>query len=135
LVKYTINQGWNVRFDTSFIRYERDAPDGPITSTIQDNLTGQTYTIRSKYLFGCDGARSQIVRQLQIPLFKKPVQGLALNVLVQADLSRYLNNRTGNLHWIFTPEIEHPPWGWTCILRMVKPWRGVFPKLTSLMSR
>jgi 2-polyprenyl-6-methoxyphenol hydroxylase-like FAD-dependent oxidoreductase len=122
LVKFALDNGWTIRFDSSFVEYQRDGSDGPITSTIKDNLSGQTYTIKSKYLFGCDGARSQIIRQLDIPLLKKPGQGLAINVLVEADLSKHMKNRTGNLHWIFTPELEHPAWGWTCVLRMVKAW-------------
>lgn len=122
VVKNAINKGWKVRFDTSFVKFDRETPTSLITSTIKDNLSGQTYTIQSKYLFGCDGARSQIMRQLDIPLIRKPGQGLALNVLVQADLEHLMEHRTGNLHWIFQPDREHPPWGWTCILRMVKAW-------------
>lgn len=122
IVKYAILKGWKVRFDTSFVKYERAASDGPITSTVEDLVSGQTYKIRSKYLFGCDGARSNVMRQLNIPLDKQPGQGLAINVHVKTDLEQYMKYRTGNLHWIFQPELEHPPWGWTCILRMVKAW-------------
>ncbi|KAK4560871.1 hypothetical protein LTR86_005451 [Recurvomyces mirabilis] len=122
LVKNAINKGWKMRFDTTFVKFDRDSPDGPITSTITDNLSGYTYQIRSKYLFGCDGARSQIIRQLDIPLVKEPGQGLAFNVLVEADLEKYMKFRTGNLHWIMQPDKPHPSWGWTCINRMVKPW-------------
>ncbi|EMC93288.1 hypothetical protein BAUCODRAFT_36969 [Baudoinia panamericana UAMH 10762] len=122
LVKNALVKGWKVRFDSSFVKFERDSPDGPITSTVTDNLTSQTYQIRSKYLFGCDGARSQIMRQLDVPLIKQPGQGLAINLHVDVDLSKYVEHRTGNLHWLMQPEKEHPPWGWLCLLRMVKPW-------------
>ncbi|KXS94630.1 hypothetical protein AC578_2237 [Pseudocercospora eumusae] len=122
LTKYVINHGWNVRFDTPFISYARETPTGPIISTVKDNLTGKTYKIKSKYLFGCDGARSQVMKQLDLPLIKHPGQGLALNILVEADLSKLMTNRVGNLHYITTPDIEHPPWGWSCVLRMVKAW-------------
>jgi 2-polyprenyl-6-methoxyphenol hydroxylase-like FAD-dependent oxidoreductase len=114
--------GWRVRFDSSFVEFEREGADGPITSTIKDTLSGQTYKIRSKYLFGCDGARSQIMRQLDIPLKKEPGQGLAINVLVKINLEKHMEHRTGNLHWIFTPEIDSPPWAWGCLARMVKAW-------------
>lgn len=59
LVRYATSNGWKVRFDSTFVKYERESPTSPIVSTIKDNLTGQEYQIRSKYLFGCDGARSQ----------------------------------------------------------------------------
>ena len=122
VVTRAVNKGWKVRFDSSFVKFERDSPDGPITSTIQDTITGKTYKIRSKYLFGCDGAQSQVMRQLDIPLKKDPGQGLAINLLVDADLSKHIKYRTGNLHWVFTPELEYPMWGWACLNRMVKPW-------------
>ena len=122
LVKYAVNHGWKVRFDSAFVEFERDESTGMITSTIRDMITGQIYRVRSKYLFGCDGARSQVMRQLDIPLKKDPGQGLAINLLVEADLTKLMEYRTGNLHWIFTPELEHPPWGWSCLARMVKAW-------------
>jgi len=132
LVRHANVHGWKVRFDTVFVKFEQDSPNGAITSTVNDTVSGKTYTIRSKYLFGCDGARSQVMRQLGIPLIKEKGQGLALNVLVDADLKKHMEHRTGNLHWIFQPEIEHPPWGFTCIFRMVKTWHQwmaiIFPQ-------
>jgi len=116
----TLN-GFTCRFDTIFLSFEHE-PSGTIRSEIKDNLTDQTYTIRSKYLFGCDGARSQILRQLEIPLIKKPGQGLAINILVRVDLSHVVENRMGNLHWVMQPDKEHPDFGWNCIVRMVRPW-------------
>ena len=101
-----------------------------MTSTVRDDLTKHTYAIHSKYLFGCDGARSQILRELAIPLIKKPGQGLAVNVLVKVDLTPYVQTRVGNLHWMFTPELEGVDFGWVCIARMVKPWTEyVLPSL------
>lgn len=52
----------------------------------------------------------------------KPGQGLAINVLVKADLSHLVENRKGNLHWVMQPDREHPEFGWMAIVRMVKPW-------------
>lgn len=120
-MKRAVHAGWTSRFNTSFLGFTRNSP-GEIISDIRDELTNQTYKIHSRFLFGCDGARSQVIRQLNIPLVKKPVQGLALNVLVKADLSHLVKNRTGNLHWIIQPDKENPPWGWSVVLRMVKPW-------------
>ena len=93
-----------------------------VVSEVRDNVTNTTYLIRSRFLFGCDGARSQVLRELGLPLIKKPGQGLALNVLAKADLSSLVKYRNGNLHWVFEPEDEYPAWGWACIARMVRPW-------------
>lgn len=122
LVNRAREQGWKVRFDSSFVEYARDAPAGPITSTIQDTLTGHKYQIRSKYLFGCDGGRSPVMRQVGIPLKKEPGQGLAINVHARADLSKHMKHKEGVLHWVFQPEIDHPPWAWSVIVRMVNAW-------------
>jgi 2-polyprenyl-6-methoxyphenol hydroxylase-like FAD-dependent oxidoreductase len=110
-----------LRFNTSFVKFTRPSPE-VVISEVRDDVSRKTYKIQSRFLFGCDGARSQVIRQLGIPLIKKPGQGLALNVLLKADLSHLVKNRTGNLHWVFQPEREHPPWGWACIVRMVRPW-------------
>ncbi|PSR77658.1 FAD binding domain-domain-containing protein [Coniella lustricola] len=134
LTTRAVHGGWQLRFDTrlvGFTRRKAGARDGDrdgdgagevILSEVEDMVTGLRYTVRSKYLFGCDGARSQVVRALDIPLDKKPGQGFALNVLVKADLARLMEHRTGNLHWVFTPDKDYPPWGWAGIVRMVKPW-------------
>lgn len=132
LVRHATLKGWTTRFNTSFLSFEREGKDGVITSTVKDDLSNHTYQIRSKYLFGCDGARSQVLRELKIPLIKKPGQGLALNVLVKVDLSQYVDARKGNLHWVFQPEREYPDFAWSGLIRMVKPWTEwmfiLFPK-------
>jgi 2-polyprenyl-6-methoxyphenol hydroxylase-like FAD-dependent oxidoreductase len=132
LVRHAALKGWTTRFNTSFLTFSRDSKDGAITSTVRDDLSNHTYHIRSKYLFGCDGARSQVLRELKIPLIKKPGQGLALNVLVKVDLSAYVDARKGNLHWVFQPEQEYPDFAWSGLIRMVKPWTEwmfiLFPK-------
>lgn len=122
LTTRAVHGGWTLRFNTRLVTFTRPEKD-VIISEVKDDVTGKTYKIQSKYLFGCDGARSQVVRDLKIPLDKKPGQGLALNVLVRADMSHLIPNRTGNLHWVFLPEKDYPPWGWAGLVRMVKPWK------------
>jgi len=57
---------------------------------------------------------------LGLPFSGKPALSLALNVMVEADLSDHVTHRIGNLHWIMQPDA--PEWGWLVIMRMVKPW-------------
>ncbi|CAG8983068.1 hypothetical protein HYALB_00006096 [Hymenoscyphus albidus] len=121
LVQHATHNGFHCRFDSTFLSFERQS-DGSLISNIQDNLTKLTYKIKSKYLFGCDGARSQVLRQLKIPLVKKPGQGLATNCLVKVDLSHAIKSRMGNLHQIMRPDEEVRPFAWTTVVRMVKPW-------------
>ena len=108
--------------DTKFLSFEEHTTTDTIISTVEDTVTGQNYRIRSKYLFGADGARSVIVKQLGLELQGKQSDNLAIDVLVKADLSHLVEHRKGNLHWLIQPEVEHPVWGWLGVARMVKPW-------------
>ncbi|KAJ9665023.1 hypothetical protein H2201_004888 [Coniosporium apollinis] len=131
LLRWAGVRGWRCRFDTAFVGFEREEGGG-IVSRLKDTITGATHRVRSKYLFGCDGARSQVLRQLEISLIKKPGQGLAINVLVKVDMSHLMEHRVGNLHWVMTPDEDTPDWAWVSIVRMVKPWHEwmfiLFPK-------
>jgi 2-polyprenyl-6-methoxyphenol hydroxylase-like FAD-dependent oxidoreductase len=121
LVRYATTHGFKCRFDTTFISFEDHGTSG-VTTTIYDKISGSKYLVRSKYLFGADGARSQVMKQLRIPLIAKPGKGLAINVLVKADLSSLVKHRQGNLHWIMQPDKEYCDYGYMAIVRMVKPW-------------
>ncbi|KAK7708411.1 hypothetical protein SLS57_008992 [Botryosphaeria dothidea] len=120
LVRYAGLHGITCRFDTEFVSFSDEGTQ--VVTTLRDRLTGRLYAVRSRFLFGADGARSRVQQQLGLPLVKKPQQGLALNVLVKADLSHLMDARPGNLHWVFQPEKEHPAFAWQAIVRMVKPW-------------
>jgi 2-polyprenyl-6-methoxyphenol hydroxylase-like FAD-dependent oxidoreductase len=96
--------------------------DEGVTTTLHDKISGQDYRVRSKFLFGADGARSPIVTQLGLPMIKRPDQGFAVNILIEADMTHLMNNRMGNLHWLLTPDKQHPEYAWIGCIRMVKPW-------------
>jgi 2-polyprenyl-6-methoxyphenol hydroxylase-like FAD-dependent oxidoreductase len=55
-------------------------------------------------------------------MIKRPGQGFAINILIEADLSHLMENRMGNLHWLLTPDKDHPDFAWIGCIRMVKPW-------------
>ncbi|KAF5006061.1 hypothetical protein FDECE_7543 [Fusarium decemcellulare] len=122
LVRHATLNGFKARFDTTLLSFKEHDPTGRITANLRDNISGLEYQIHTKYLFGADGARSQVVKQLDLPLSIKPGQGMAINILVKADLSHLVQHRQGNLHWVMQPGKEHPDFGWMGIVRMVKPW-------------
>jgi 2-polyprenyl-6-methoxyphenol hydroxylase-like FAD-dependent oxidoreductase len=121
LVRYAVQHSFKSRFNTSFVSFKDEGPQGVLT-TLHDNILGTEYHVRSKYLFGADGARSRIVKQLGLPLNAQPGGGVAINVLVKADLSHLVSTRKGNLHWVMQPDREQCDFGWMGIIRMVKPW-------------
>jgi len=104
-------------------------------STLYDGFLKCKYRVRSKYLFGADGARSKIVTDLGLPLISKPSKGVAINVLLRADLTKFMRARMGNLHFILQPDRPHPLFGWLGVARMVKPWHEwLFALLPHSMS-
>ncbi|CAK7225755.1 hypothetical protein SBRCBS47491_005997 [Sporothrix bragantina] len=122
LVRHATQQGYKMRFDTALVSFVRDEASGLYIATLRDKLSNVEYRVRIKYIFGADGAQSQVVKQLDLPLIRKPGQGLAVNVLVRADLSHLVDARSGNLHWVMQPDRDHPAFGWQGLVRMVKPW-------------
>jgi 2-polyprenyl-6-methoxyphenol hydroxylase-like FAD-dependent oxidoreductase len=122
LVRYAALKSWQCRFDTQFISFVQNEEAKTVDVSVQDKITHRAYTIRAKYLFGADGARSQICRQLELPMAKLPGKGSAVNILVEADISHGIANRQGNLHWLMQPAVSHPEYGWIACVRMVKPW-------------
>jgi 2-polyprenyl-6-methoxyphenol hydroxylase-like FAD-dependent oxidoreductase len=133
LMRYATLNGFKARFDTEFVSLEQDAAG--VTTTLRDLLSGTTYQVRSRFLFGADGARSQIVKQASIPLIRHEGQGFAVNILIEANMEHLMEHRKGNLHWILQPNLETPDWAWIGCMRMVKPWHEwlciIFPAPTA----
>lgn len=121
LLRYATQHGFPCRFRTQFVSFD-DSSSDYVDVAVRDMIFDTTETIRTKYLFGADGAKSRIVEQLQLPMNIKPSQGIALNVLVRADLSRLMGSRIGNLHYVIQPNVENPDFAEWSIVRMVKPW-------------
>ncbi|KAF5686931.1 phenol 2-monooxygenase [Fusarium circinatum] len=99
LIRHATHNKFQVRFDTVLTSFTKDEKTGRIIATLKDKFSNLEYKINTKYLFGADGAQSQVVKQLGLPLERKPGQGLAIN-----------------------PDKEYPEFGWMGIVRMVKPW-------------
>jgi 2-polyprenyl-6-methoxyphenol hydroxylase-like FAD-dependent oxidoreductase len=111
------------RFDTEFISFYEDTQEGQVYVTVKDLVFSKTYVIRCKYLFGADGARSIVLRQLGLQLIKGEASGgSAWNVLVKADLSKYMETRRGSLHWIYQHDVDHPDFAWIGFPRVVDQW-------------
>ncbi|KAK0651123.1 FAD binding domain protein [Cercophora newfieldiana] len=124
LLRHATHNGFSIRFNTKLLSFAETGPDGMIVATVLDGLTNREYKIRSKYLFGADGARSVVTKQLELPMTAKAGGGAMVNILFKADLSHLMKARQGNLHWIIQPdrEGETPHFAVACILRMVRPW-------------
>ena len=104
LVRYATTHGTTVLFNTCFQDLEQD-PKGCVT-TVVNNVISQAFKIRSRFVFGCDGARSPVASSIGLSLDAKPSGGIAYNILFNADLSDIMKHQTGHLHWIMQPDAE-----------------------------
>jgi 2-polyprenyl-6-methoxyphenol hydroxylase-like FAD-dependent oxidoreductase len=124
LIRHATHHGFGVRFQTSLLSFTETSSDGKIVATVLDKLTNREYRIRTKYLFGADGAHSIVAKQLGLPMTVKAGGGSMVNIMFKADLSHLMNARQGILHWVMQPSREHevPDFAVACILRMIRPW-------------
>lgn len=119
LLEAAASRGSTVRFNAEFLDLVQD-PDG-VTATVKDRTIGEMYTIRCKYLLGADGARSRVAEVLGLPMEGKMGRSGSMNIVFDADLSRYVAHRPSVLYWILQPGAETDGIG-AGVIRMVRPW-------------
>ncbi len=119
LVEAAQERGARIRFDTEYLSHTQD--ETGVTSIVRDRLTGAEYTIRSRYLIGADGARSKVAADAGLPFEGPGATGGAMNIVIEADLSRFVAHRPSVLYWMLQPGAEREGVG-LGVLRMIKPW-------------
>ena len=111
--------GSKVRFSTEFISFVQDA--NGVTTTVQDRVSGEQYTIRSKYLVGADGGRSKVAEQAGLPMEGQMDIAGSMNIVFKADLSQYVAHRPSVLYWVLQPGSTIGGIG-LGLVRMVRTW-------------
>ena len=119
LVRAAQERGARIRFDTEYLSHTQD--ETGVTSIVRDRLTGAQYSIRSRYLIGADGARSKVAADAGLPFEGPGATGGAMNIVIEADLSRFVAHRPSVLYWMLQPGAEREGVG-LGVLRMIKPW-------------
>lgn len=109
----------NIRYDTEYLSHVQD--DDGVTATLLDRVTGQEYQVRCKYLIGADGARSKVVEDIDLPLEGEMGLSGSINVVIEADLTKYVAHRPSVLYWIIQPGSAMGGLG-IGVVRMVRPW-------------
>lgn len=135
LVKHASHHGFPARFSTQLVSAEKDSATGEWVCTVKDLIRDDTYRIRTKFLFGADGGRSQVAKSTDAKLASQPSQGIACNILFKADLSHLMEEKQAQLHTIINPA-ANSRFGNGPIIRMIRPfheWMLVtfFPGITS----
>ncbi|TCN36984.1 2,4-dichlorophenol 6-monooxygenase [Kribbella orskensis] len=119
LVSTAASRGARLRFDTEYVSLEQDE-DG-VTATVRDRLSGETYQIRAKYLIGADGGRSKVAQDIGLPMAgSMDIEG-SMNIVFEADLSKYVAHRPSVLYWVLQPGAQIGGIG-AGLVRMVRPW-------------
>lgn len=112
-------RGTSIRFNTEFVDLVQDA-DG-VSATVKDRQTGETYEIRAKYLIGADGGRSRVAEVIGLPMQGQMGRAGSMNIIVQADLTKYVAHRPSVLYWVLQPGAQIGGIG-AGLVRMVRPW-------------
>ncbi|KAH8646339.1 FAD binding domain-containing protein [Xylariales sp. PMI_506] len=74
-----------------------------VTSTLQVRETGERIEVRSRYLVGCDGAKSEVRNFLGIDCEGEDSYETMMTIHFHADLRPVVKERVGMLHWITDP--------------------------------
>jgi 2,4-dichlorophenol 6-monooxygenase len=112
-------RGTRARFDTEYLSHEQD--EQGVTATVRDRLAGKTYQIRAKYLIGADGGRSMVAADCGLPFEGRMGVSGSMNIVFEADLSRYVKHRPSVLYWVLQPGSNIGGIGMG-LVRMVRPW-------------
>jgi 2,4-dichlorophenol 6-monooxygenase len=119
LIEAAGQRGTTIRFNTEFLDLTQDA-DG-VTATVKDRISDETYQIRAKYLIGADGGRSRVAEVIGLPLEGQMGRAGSMNIIVNADLSKYVAHRPSVLYWVLQPGAQIGGIG-AGLVRMVRPW-------------
>ncbi len=119
-IRAAAHRGSKVRFDTEYIGMEQD--ENGVSSRLLDRITGEHFTVRSKYLIGADGANSQVVEDAGLPVEGEMNLSGSINMVFEADLSKYVAYRPSVLYWVIQPGSDVGGLG-IGVVRMVRPWR------------
>ncbi|WP_298937241.1 FAD-dependent monooxygenase [uncultured Ruegeria sp.] len=119
LVKSAALDKAKVRFDTEYVSHIQDA-DG-VDVVMRDRLTGEDISVRAKYLIGADGANSKVTEDIALPMEGQMGKSGSINLLFEADLSKFVAHRPSVLYWVIQPGSDIGGLG-IGVVRMVRPW-------------
>jgi len=77
-----------------------------VTTTVEDRETGKTYSIRSRFLIACDGAKSRVRQSLGIESEGEDSYETMMTIHFHANLRPVVGTNIGMLHWLADPEVS-----------------------------
>jgi 2,4-dichlorophenol 6-monooxygenase len=119
LVGAAASRGATVMFNWEYQGLVQDA-DG-VTVEVKDYVAKTTHQIRAKYVIGADGGRSKVAEDIGLPMEGKMGVAGSMNIVFEADLSKYVAHRPSVLYWVMQPGSDVGGIGMG-LVRMVRPW-------------
>jgi len=112
-------RGTQARLSTEYLSHTQDAK--AVTAKLRDRISGHEYEIRAKYLIGADGGNSKVAQDAELPMNGKMGMAGSINIIIEADLSKYVAHRPSVLYWVLQPGSDVGGIGMG-LVRMVRPW-------------
>ena len=112
-------RGSTIRMNTELVDLVQD--ETGVTATVKDRTAGETYQIRAKYLIGADGGKSRVAELVELPFEGQLGVAGSMNIVFNADLTRYVAHRPSVLYWVLQPGANIGGIG-AGLVRMVRPW-------------
>jgi 2,4-dichlorophenol 6-monooxygenase len=112
-------RGTRARLSTEYLSCKQD--DDGVTALVRDRVSGDEFPIRAKYLIGADGGNSRVARDIDLPMNGKMGVAGSMNIIIEADLTKYVAHRPSVLYWVLQPGSNVGGIGMG-LVRMVRPW-------------
>jgi 2,4-dichlorophenol 6-monooxygenase len=119
LVGAAARRGSTICFNWEYLSHTQDAEG--VTAEVKDHVSGVIHKVRAKYMIGADGGRSKVAQDIGLPMEGKMGVAGSMNIIIEADLSRYVAHRPSVLYWIMQPGSDVGGIGMG-LVRMVRPW-------------
>ena len=119
LVGTAARRGSTVMFNWEYLGLTQD--DDGVTVDVKDYVAGVNHKIRAKYVIGADGGRSKVAQDIGLPMEGKMGVAGSMNIVFEADLSKYVAHRPSVLYWVMQPGSDVGGIGMG-LVRMVRPW-------------
>jgi 2-polyprenyl-6-methoxyphenol hydroxylase-like FAD-dependent oxidoreductase len=93
-----------LRFDTEMTSFTQTAD--AVTGVLADRITGEETKFRARYLIAAEGAQSKVRRALGVKMEGTEKVYDSVNILFQADLTRWVKDRPAALYFVELDELR-----------------------------
>ena len=115
--------GAQLRFSTEMISFQQDT--GGVTAVIRDRDSGQTSTVRAKYMVAADGSHSRVRKSLGIGMRGRGIFSNSATIYFRADVAPLLRGRNLSIIMVVNPTLRG-------FFRIEKPYQSGFLAVNTL---